>query len=209
MEITHQAPAEETSSSNTTSSSASTSHRLNVLLLITGSVAAIKAPELAASLSDSHYNVRIVVTQAAKAFLPPDFVSNVESDESEWQSWRKKGDPVLHIDLRSWADLGLVAPLSANTLAKVSNGLADNLVTSVLRAWDFRKPLLLAPAMNTAMWEHPLTLVQLQRISSWSENICIIDPVAKLLACGDYGIGAMAEVHDIVGAVKSVSRPVG
>ena len=63
-------------------------------------------------------------------------------DEEEWHQWQQKGDPVLHIDLRKWADLLIVAPLSANTLAKVAQGLCDNCLTSVVRAWDFTKPLL-------------------------------------------------------------------
>lgn len=63
-------------------------------------------------------------------------------DEEEWRQWKVVGDPVLHIELRRWADVLLLAPLSANTLAKVSNGLCDNLLTCVVRAWDFAKPLL-------------------------------------------------------------------
>ena len=67
------------------------------------------------------------------------------------------GDPVAHIELRRWADALVIAPLSANTLAKAAAGMADGLLTCVLRAWDWNKPALLAPAMNTAMWESPLT----------------------------------------------------
>lgn len=63
-------------------------------------------------------------------------------DEEEWHSWQKKGDPVLHIELRKWADILIIAPLSANTLAKIAQGLCDNCLTSVVRAWDFSKPLL-------------------------------------------------------------------
>lgn len=63
-------------------------------------------------------------------------------DEDEWHVWQNKGDPVLHIDLRKWADLLVIAPLSANSLAKMAQGLCDNCLTSVVRAWDFTKPLL-------------------------------------------------------------------
>lgn len=62
------------------------------------------------------------------------------------------GDPVLHIELRRWADVLVLAPLSANTMAKVAHGLCDNLLTSVVRAWDYAKPMIVAPAMNTYMW---------------------------------------------------------
>lgn len=64
---------------------------------------------------------------------------SVLTDDHEWSSWSQRGDPVLHIELRKWADICLIAPLSANTLAKIANGLADNLLTSTLRAWDFSK----------------------------------------------------------------------
>jgi phosphopantothenoylcysteine synthetase/decarboxylase len=79
-------------------------------------------------------------------------------------SWNTLGDPVLHIELRKWADAFLIVPLDANTLAKAAVGLCDNLVSSVIRAWDSKdKPLLVAPAMNTVMWEHSLTQEQLVR----------------------------------------------
>lgn len=93
----------------------------------------------------------------------------VLKDEDEWSCWSKREDPVLHIDLRKWADVLLVAPLSANTLAKLANGLCDNLLTCVARAWDFSRPLLVAPAMNTLMWESPFTAkvcVPLMRVPS-------------------------------------------
>lgn len=93
---------------------------------------------------------------------------NVEClvDEDEQSRWTKRGDPVLHIELRKWADALIIAPLSANTLAKVANGLCDNLVTLVCRCWDMKlrekgegesnrkliKPIITAPAMNTMMW---------------------------------------------------------
>lgn len=69
-------------------------------------------------------------------------VTCLQGDEEEWHEWEKKGDPVLHIELRKWADLLVVAPLSANTLAKLAQGLCDNCLTSVVRAWDWSKPLL-------------------------------------------------------------------
>jgi len=86
------------------------------------------------------------------------------NDSSEWQRWGKRGDTVTHIDLRNKAEVCVIAPCSANTLGKIANGLCDNLATSIIRAWDFKKPLLIAPAMNTAMWENPITKRQLDSI---------------------------------------------
>ncbi|KAJ1499816.1 hypothetical protein HMI54_011373, partial [Coelomomyces lativittatus] len=117
-------------------------------------------------------------------------------DKDEYRQWKKLGDEVLHIQLRNWADLLLIAPLSANTLGKIANGLCDNLLTCVLRAWDYRhKPCLVAPAMNTAMYLHPITNIQLNLLTSW--GIHIIPPISKKLACGEIGIGALAEPMDI------------
>ncbi|GBP21094.1 Phosphopantothenoylcysteine decarboxylase [Eumeta japonica] len=124
----------------------------------------------------------------------------VHDDESEWRSWRNRGDPVLHIELGKWADMLLIAPLDANTLAKTAQGLCDNLVTCVMRAWDLQKPLLFCPAMNTRMWEHPLTNEQIQKLVNWGYKQ--IPPIKKTLMCGDTGVGAMAEVVDIVSEVK-------
>ena len=77
-----------------------------------------------------------------KVRLSASYVTCLQGDEEEWHEWEKKGDPVLHIELRKWADLLVVAPLSANTLAKLAQGLCDNCLTSVVRAWDWSKPLL-------------------------------------------------------------------
>ena len=127
------------------------------------------------------------------------------------------GDPVLHIDLRDWADIMVIAPLSAHTLAKISQGLCDDTLTCVVRAWDFGhgsrpgKPLLLAPAMNTAMYDHPLTAKQLETMQQfWNHKrnpdtpvgVVIISPQVKALACGEVGIGALASVDNVLSSVE-------
>jgi len=174
---------------------------VNILVCCTGSVATIKVPELLERLR-THPDtvVRLVVSENSKHFLPS--LSSlglvgvtVLSDQDEWDSWSQRGDPVLHIELRKWADLCVVAPLSANTLAKISMGMADNLLTSVLRAWDFSKPVCVAPAMNTFMWDHPVTRPQVERLQSW--GYIVIPPVVKTLVCGDTGTGAMASVETV------------
>ncbi|AEO56970.1 hypothetical protein MYCTH_2302569 [Thermothelomyces thermophilus ATCC 42464] len=209
----------------------------HLLLAASGSVATIKLPVIINALAkyEGVLSIRIVLTESATHFLAgqnseqPTVASllelpNVEAvyrDHDEWgpQSWRR-GASILHIELRRWADLLVVAPLSANTLAKVVNGMSDNLLTSVIRAWDTdssidmkKKLILVAPAMNSAMWRHPITAKQIRVLKEdWGvkeepesgvgdslSNIGwfkVITPISKTLACGDTG-GAMASVETI------------
>jgi phosphopantothenoylcysteine decarboxylase len=219
---------------------------MNILLGVTGSVAAIKLPELHEALRPIGA-VRIVATQSALFFIkkirghhfvrrPLDDhhpivyygwgLQNMKTsdvypihgghmDEDEWL-WEDLGDDVLHIKLKDWADIMVIAPLTANTLAKIANGICDNLLTCVCRAWQ-NKPVVLAPAMNTDMWEHPITQRQLQQAMLNYEgydneklcqvrNVFIVDPVEKKLACGTTGMGAMAPVEDIAKMVRDKAR---
>eukprot|EP00594_Rhizosolenia_setigera_P009727 CAMPEP_0178974034 /NCGR_PEP_ID=MMETSP0789-20121207/22172_1 /TAXON_ID=3005 /ORGANISM="Rhizosolenia setigera, Strain CCMP 1694" /LENGTH=237 /DNA_ID=CAMNT_0020662203 /DNA_START=43 /DNA_END=756 /DNA_ORIENTATION=+ len=222
--------------------------RSRVLLGASGSVAVVKVPEIAVKLHrDLEADVRIVLTHGAQYFwgektkeydeyhwielqkrMAP-LSEESETDrrilvydaQDEWKQWKRLGDPVLHIDLRNWADVCLLAPLSAHTLAKIANGLCDDPLSSCLRAWDYGhvlsrppKPLIIAPAMNTAMWLHPLTQKQIETIQSFwctSNNIIIenldcgvnvVEPQTKTLACGEIGHGALACVDDIVHSVE-------
>ncbi|KAM5337228.1 phosphopantothenoylcysteine decarboxylase isoform 3-T4 [Glossophaga mutica] len=161
--------------------------RLHVLVGVTGSVAALKLPLLVSRLLDiPGLEVAVVTTEKAKHFYSPqDIPVTLYSDADEWEMWKHRSDPVLHIDLRRWADLMLVAPLDANTLGKVASGICDNLLTCVIRAWDRRKPLLFCPAMNTAMWEHPITSQQVGQLQAF--GYIEIPCVAKKLVCGDQG----------------------
>jgi phosphopantothenoylcysteine decarboxylase len=213
-----------------------------VLLGVTGSVAALKTPELFAALRRRGYEVRIVATDASLYFFDPAAIQSGERrrdpavvicDADEWPGHSdgrryQRGDDVLHIELRRWADVLLVAPLDAHTLAKLALGLCDNCLTCVYRAWDPARPLLLAPAMNTFMWEHPQTARHLRQIAAdagaappgglsldelpaWinthAGKLRVIAPVSKQLACGDTGVGGMAEVPEIVTAVEQALTP--
>ncbi|KAG5472373.1 hypothetical protein LSCM1_03772 [Leishmania martiniquensis] len=148
---------------------------VHLLLLITGSVAAIKTGLLLDQLSTERCSIRIAATKAAFHFLrraQPSYTGipfqSIITDEQEWSEWQAMNDAVVHIELRRWADLVVIAPLNANTLAKVATGLCDNLVSSVMRAWEVKqKPVILCPAMNSAMWMHPITAKQLDQLAEW------------------------------------------
>lgn len=201
----------------------------NVLLGVTGSVAAMRTPRLAAELQQAGFALKVVATDAALYFFNAAEISDLVVDADEWPGrdagrTYQRGDRVVHIELRRWADLFVIAPLDANTLAKLACGFCDNCLTCVWRAWDPLRPLVLAPAMNTLMWEHPLTTKHLRSLLSHTDiflpatddsdaiiaqinaarsQITIVPPVSKQLACGDIGVGAMADVGTIVEAVRS------
>jgi len=183
---------------------------LKVLVGVTGSVAAIKTLELVTKLCDLECvgEVVVVPTEKAMKFFSSEEILGVKkegknsvklwTDADEWTMWNGRGDPVLHIDLGKWADVMILAPLDANTLAKIANGLCDNLLTCVLRAWEIkkRKPVIFCPAMNTKMWEHPLTERQIQILVEFGYKY--VPPIEKTLMCGDVGLGAMASVDSII-----------
>jgi phosphopantothenoylcysteine decarboxylase len=196
-----------------------------VLLGVTGSVAAVRVPALVAALQPQH-EVRVVTTTAARYFFAPAALAvPVYADADEWPGVRyERGDPVLHIELRRWAEVLLIAPLDANTLAKLALGLCDNCLTCVYRAWALPAPVVLAPAMNTLMWQHPATRRHLRtladdagvvdvpagaeahelcdRINARAGWLRVVPPIRKTLACGDVGDGALAEVPTLVEQVE-------
>ena len=202
----------------------------HILLAASGSVATIKLPLIAQSLArHDNVTIRVVLTASAAEFLQgqsaeqPQLESlkqlpNVQaiySDRDEWSKPWVRGDKILHIELRRWAHTLLIAPLSANSLAKMSNGLSDNLLTSVIRAWDTtgiidgqKKMILVAPAMNSAMWRHPVTSKHIKTLKDeWGSQadgwVRVLGPVEKGLACGDVGDGGMMEWSKIVAEVET------
>jgi len=179
---------------------------VKILIGCTGSVATIKVPLLCDVLTKSFDSAEIslIVTKNSLHFFDPaELPGNVHvyKDEDEWMNWKERGDPIMHIDLGKWADIFIIAPLDANTLGKISNGLCDNLLTSTVRAWTMSKPLVFCPAMNTKMYTHPLTAIQFNMLIGWGYKM--VPVVEKTLVCGDTGLGAMAEVGTIVDVVKN------
>ena len=189
---------------------------MNILLGITGSVAATLSAKMITELQKLG-EVQIVLTERAIDMLGVDsecyvnykpIVPGVKmwADSDEWPGWPnhkwEKGDPIKHTDLKNWADILVIAPLSANTLAKMANGLSDNLLTSVIRAWPDWKPIFVAPAMNIDMWNKPITRRQLKSLENDFRQFISVPPQVKTLACGDHGDGAMANIGDIIAHIK-------
>lgn len=176
---------------------------MNVLLGVTGSVAAKLTPRLVEGLGVKTPNLKVVATEKSFFFWRPvEVCAPILRDSDEWKDYQP-GMPVLHIELRNWADILLIAPLTANTLAKIANGFADNLLTSIVRAWDPSKPIVLAPAMNTQMWNAPITQKHLAEVACLFRKSSVVNPITKMLACGENGMGAMASIESLVDAVFS------
>lgn len=168
-----------------------------ILLAVSGSISAYKSADLANELTKSGYDVHVLMTKAATDFITP-LTLQVLSKNAVHLDVMKEDDPksVNHIELAKKADLFVLAPASANTLAKLAHGMADNIVTATALALPAETPKLIAPAMNTKMYDNPLT----QRNISILKEVGYqeIEPRSSLLACGDVGRGALAEQDAIL-----------
>ena len=171
-----------------------------ILLGVTGGIAAYKTPNLIRLLKKKGANVIVVATSNALNFVTKLTLQTVSNNKVYVDEFDTKDFDIEHISLSKKADLLLIAPLSANTLGKIANGIADNLLTSIVLAFD--KPVVLCPAMNTNMWQNAIVQDNLTKLKN--HNFNILEPVSGLLACGDNGIGKMKDECDIVDNVISI-----
>ena len=172
-----------------------------ITLAVTGSISAYKAADITSQLTKLGLEVKVLMTPAARKFITP-LTLQVLSKNPVGLDVMIEEDPqrIEHIDIGKETDIFLVAPASANTIAKLAMGLADNMVTGTALALPQRTKKLLAPAMNTKMLEHPATQQNLKLLQDYGYQI--IQPREALLACGDKGSGALASVETIVETVK-------
>ena len=173
----------------------------NILLAVTGSISAYKAADLTSQLTKLGHHVKVLMTPAATAFITP-LTLQVLSKQAVLVEVMTEDDPkqIQHIDLGKEADLFLVAPASANTIAKLAHGFADNIVTSTALALPQGTKKILAPAMNTKMLEHPATQRNLKLLQDYGYQI--IQPRHATLACGDQGSGALASIETILTTIQ-------
>jgi phosphopantothenoylcysteine decarboxylase / phosphopantothenate---cysteine ligase len=174
-----------------------------VLVGIGGGVAAYKVCEVISSLVKSGVEVKAILTDSAQQFITPLTIATLCRHRVyiDADFWAPVHDRPLHIQLGEWADVFLIAPLTANTLGKLALGLADNLLTNTVLASTC--PILVAPAMNTTMWQQSTVQDNWHRIQQ-TERIHSIGPAAGLLACDTVGTGRMAEPKDIVPYLQSL-----
>ncbi len=177
-----------------------------ILLGISGGIAAYKTPELVRRLKDQGADVRVVMTEGAKAFITPLTLQAVSANAVSDSLLDTQAELAMgHIELAKWADFILIAPATADLIAKIAAGMANDLLTTLCLATA--APIAIAPAMNQQMWHNPATQNNMKTLTSW--HYTVFGPGAGEQACGDVGLGRMLEVHELVTltcqAMKSMS----
>lgn len=175
--------------------------RGNIVLGITGSIAAYKAADIASRLIKAGYEVDVVMTDAAREFISPMTLQAITQRPVVTEMFTLHSEmAVEHVALAQKASVLLIAPASANTIAKIAHGMADNMLTCTALAT--RAPIVIAPAMNTGMYENPATRENLRALKS--RGAVIVEPGEGRLACGTAGKGRLADPEDIIDTVKAV-----
>ncbi|MES2697931.1 MAG: bifunctional phosphopantothenoylcysteine decarboxylase/phosphopantothenate--cysteine ligase CoaBC [Verrucomicrobiota bacterium] len=171
-----------------------------ILFILSGSIACYKACDAISQLVQRGHAVRTVATEAALKFVGAATLEGLTHERVAVDTF-EAGRALEHIDLTRWAEVVVVCPATANTLNRMAAGLGDDLAGALLLAHDWKKPLLLAPAMNPAMWHHPATRASVARLREWGARF--IAPGAGRTACGEVGEGRLAESDEIVAQIEA------
>ncbi len=163
-----------------------------ILIGVTGGIAAYKIPDLVRELKRQNFQVKVILTPFAEKFITKLTFATISDGAYTQEDWEDK--PLLHIELARWADVFLIAPATANTVGKIRNGIADNLLLTTVLAYN--KPLLIAPAMNTVMYKSPQVQENLKKLKEW--NHIIIEPEFGVLACEEVGEGKLASKERLI-----------
>ena len=171
---------------------------MRVLFQISGSIACYKACSVVSRLVQDGHSVKCVSSEAALHFVGRATWEGLTGERLHTDTFAP-GEAMAHIELGKWADILVLCPASASRLNKLSAGLGDDLVGAIFLAHDFAKPYLIAPAMNSRMWNHPSTVESISRLKGWGATF--IDPESGSLACGETGDGRLAAPETILAAI--------
>lgn len=175
----------------------------NILLGVSGSISAYKAADLINHFNKLSFNVNVVMTKNSTEFITPLTLQTLSKNIVHVNVMEEHSPKEIHhIDLAKQADLFLIAPATANIIAKLSNGIADDMLSTMALALKKNLPKMIAPAMNTTMYESPITQKNLVKLKQL--GYIEIIPRKSLLACGDFGRGALATTESIVEQVKKI-----
>ena len=170
-----------------------------ILLVICGGISAYKSLEIIRGLKKSNAQVKTILTKSAKEFVTPLSISSLSQEKVYDDIFSVENESEIdHISLSRWADLIIVAPITANTISKLSSGSSDDLASTVILASD--KEIYLAPAMNVRMWEHPSTKENINKLKNFGYKI--IGPEIGDMACGEFGKGKMTEPNEIIKKIE-------
>lgn len=173
-----------------------------ILLIITGGIAIQKTPALITLLKNAGASVTAIMTRGAQNFITVDEIAALTGNKVHTDTFDKQGW-MDHIDLSRENDLVLVAPATANMIAKMAHGLADDMASTTLLASD--KPVMVCPAMNVEMWNNAATQRNIETLRG--DGVAIVGPAPGLLACGEFGMGRLTEPADIFTAIESHFAP--
>ena len=167
----------------------------NILIGITSSIPSYKIYELIRLYKKNNYNVKVVLTDNAVNFVSTLVLETLTENEVYFKQFSPRTN-VEHINLVEWADIFVIAPISANTISKCAQGIADNLLCSIFCAYlSTKKPILMAPAMNTNMWNNPIIQENIEKLKKL--NVDFVNPESGFLACKTSGIGRLANIETI------------
>ena len=170
-----------------------------ILLIICGGISAYKSLEIIRGLRKNNAQVKTILTKSAKEFVTPLSITSLSQEKVYDDLFSVENESEMdHISLSRWADLILVAPITANTISKLSSGSSDDLASTVILASD--KEIYLAPAMNVRMWEHPSTKKNVNKLKNYGYKI--IGPEIGDMACGEFGKGKMSEPNEILKQIE-------
>lgn len=172
----------------------------NILLIMTGSIACYKACGIVSALSQKGYTVKVVLSPSSLQFIGSATIEGL-TGETPITDMYAAGSVMDHIHLGRWADLILAAPATANYINKIANGLGDDLLTTLFLAHDFKKPFLVAPAMNTMMYMHPTTQDSISKLKKF--GVEILETASGVLACGEVGYGRLLDPVLIIQEVEA------
>ena len=174
---------------------------MNILLGVTGSIAAYKAADITSRLTKLGHNVDVILTESGSRIITPLTLQTLSKNKVYMDMFEEiTPSEVKHISLAKKADVVLIAPATANIIGKIAYGIADDFLSTVVMAAAKDTPVYIAPAMNTNMYENPIVQDNIEKLRSYGYRF--IEPKESLLACGDLGKGALADVDTIVEIIE-------
>lgn len=176
---------------------------MNIVLGVTGSISAYKAADITSRLTKNGHNVDVILTKSGSKIIPALTLQTLSKNKVYMDMFEEiTQSEVKHISLAKKADVILIAPATANIIGKIAYGIADDFISTVVMAAAGRTPVYIAPAMNTNMYENPIVQDNIEKLKRYGYHF--IDPKESLLACGDLGKGALADVDEIVGIIEGL-----